>query len=55
MSNVGGSANINGILYQILGTLDKAITVGIEGAATSYDDILQARLLIEPSGGGLRR
>jgi hypothetical protein len=52
MSNVGGSANINGILYQILGTLDKAISLWFEGAVTNSDDISQARLIIEPAGGG---
>lgn len=52
MSNVGGSANINGILYQILGTLDKAMSLWIEGSVTSGDDIMQARLVVEPAGGG---
>jgi hypothetical protein len=52
MSNVGGSANINGILYQILGTLDKAVSVGITAAATISDDIVEARLIVAPAGGG---
>lgn len=52
MSNVGGSANTNGILYQILGTLDKAMSLSFEGAITSSDDIVQARLIVEPAGGG---
>lgn len=52
MSNVGGSANINGILYQILGTLDKALRLNLERTETNSDDILQARLIVEPIDGG---
>lgn len=52
VSNAGGSANINGILYQILGTLDQAMNLRLEAMVTNRDEILQARLIIEPSGGG---
>ncbi|WP_145096574.1 HEAT repeat domain-containing protein [Rosistilla carotiformis] len=52
MSNVGGSANINGILYQVLGTLDRAVNPSITYAKCTGDDITQAQLIIEPAGGG---
>jgi hypothetical protein len=52
MSNVGGSANINGILYQLLGTLDLATTFSIARAQTNSDDIVSVCVTVEPASGG---
>lgn len=52
MPQLGGSANINGILYQILGTLEWASRVQLTDANRAGEEITQARLIIEPSGGG---
>jgi hypothetical protein len=47
----GGSATINGILYQVLACLDWATELSINAAA-DQNDLSQARLIIEPAGGG---
>jgi hypothetical protein len=52
MPQPGGSANINGILYQILGTLEWASRIQLSDASREGEEISQARLIIEPSGGG---
>jgi hypothetical protein len=47
----GGSATINGVLYQVLGTLGRAVELSL--IATLADgDIASATILIEPRGGG---
>jgi hypothetical protein len=47
----GGSATINGILYQILANLWRVSEIQLE---TKLDgqDIQSARLILEPNGGG---
>jgi HEAT repeat protein len=52
MPQPGGSANINGILYQILGTLEWASRIQLSDANRAGEEITQARLIMEPSGGG---
>lgn len=52
MPQPGGSANINGILYQILGTLEWASRIQLSRASLEGQEITQAQLIIEPSGGG---
>jgi hypothetical protein len=52
MPQPGGSANINGILYQILGTLEWASRIQLSNANRAGEEISQAQLIIEPSGGG---
>jgi hypothetical protein len=51
MAQAGGSATINGILYQILGTLNWAANIHLR-AQLSGDDIEEAILVIEPCEGG---
>jgi hypothetical protein len=51
MSQPGGSANINGVLYQILGSIDWATRIHLK----KYDDNPdndEYRLTLEPEGGG---
>lgn len=51
MSQSGGSATINGILYQLLGAIDRAVNIRLQ--ATWQDgDIVDPTLVIEPVGGG---
>ncbi|MDD1752884.1 MAG: hypothetical protein LUQ38_07340 [Methanotrichaceae archaeon] len=52
MTQAGGSSNINGILYQILGTLDWAANLLLKNVEIENDDISSAFLIIEPLGGG---
>ena len=52
MTQPGGAANINGILYQILGTLDQAVTIRMQNVAARDGEIEEARLIVEPAGGG---
>jgi hypothetical protein len=51
MSQVGGSATINGILYQILGTLEWAARIHL-AIKPAGKELLEAQLIIEPEGGG---
>ena len=51
MAQAGGSATINGILYQILGTLNWAANIHLK-TQLAVDDIEEAILVIEPSKGG---
>jgi HEAT repeat protein len=51
LAQAGGSATINGILYQVLACLDWAAKLSITATAVQ-DDLAQARLIIEPAGGG---
>ena len=51
MAQAGGSATINGILYQILGTLNWAVNIYLKAQATD-DDFEEAILVIEPCEGG---
>ncbi|WP_197455748.1 NACHT domain-containing protein [Stieleria neptunia] len=52
MSSVGGSANINGILYQILGTLNQTVALRFHPTQCSGDDVVEASLIVEPADGG---
>lgn len=50
MSEPGGSATINGVLYQLLGSLDHAMTgLRCADASVANPDIT---LILEPAGGG---
>jgi hypothetical protein len=51
MSQPGGSATINGILYQILGAIHRAASIRLTATKDS-NDIVEAQLTIEPVGGG---
>jgi hypothetical protein len=51
MSQAGGSATINGILYQLLGAISRATNIRLR-AACEDGDIVEATLVIEPVGGG---
>jgi hypothetical protein len=51
MAKAGGSATANGILYQILGTLGRAVDISLR-AHVEGEDIGHAILVIEPIGGG---
>lgn len=50
--HAGGPATIRGILYQLLGTLDRALELRIQGVVGPAGKLLDARLIIEPKGGG---
>src|ERR1700686_766096 len=51
MAKPGGSATINGILFQVLGALARAAQLQVD--ATLHDETADRILLrIEPSGGG---
>jgi hypothetical protein len=52
MSQAGGSANINGILYQLLGTLGRALTAKLQLPVVDGEEIKSLRLTIEPEQGG---
>lgn len=52
MAQSGGSATIYGILYQILGSLDWAVGLRLQDAVVEDGELLQARLIVEPAGGG---
>ncbi|WP_143549329.1 hypothetical protein [Rhodopirellula bahusiensis] len=49
---MGGSANINGILYQIIGTLNETVSLHFHPAECSGDDVVEASLIMEPDSGG---
>lgn len=51
MSQAGGSATINGILYQLLGVISRAANLRFR-AAYEDGDIVEALLVIEPTRGG---
>jgi hypothetical protein len=51
MPQAGGSAAIYGILYQILANLWRASEIRLE-AKLAGQEILSARLILEPKGGG---
>lgn len=52
MAQAGGSATINGVLYQILGALQQSLSYRIVQAEIRDGDFQKVSLLIEPSGGG---
>ncbi|NOT56787.1 MAG: hypothetical protein HOP18_19485 [Deltaproteobacteria bacterium] len=51
MAQAGGSATINGILYQLLGVIYRTANLQLH-AACKDGDIVEATLVIEPVGGG---
>ena len=51
MTQLGGSATMNGVLYQLLGTAHWAGKIHLS-ASTEDGDWTDVRLVIEPSGGG---
>jgi len=51
MAMAGGSATANGILYQILGTLGRAVEISMRGQVVN-DEIKTATLVVEPPRGG---
>ncbi len=51
MTQAGGSATINGVLYQILGSIDWAVRIRLSATVES-DDFSKALLILEPAGGG---
>lgn len=51
MTTPGGSATANGILYQILGTLNWAARLSLTAVVDEHD-FTDARLVIEPADGG---
>lgn len=51
MTQPGGSATINGILYQLLGVIHRAANIRLS-ATQDGEEVVNARLIIEPTGGG---
>lgn len=51
MTQAGGSANINGVLYQILGSIDWAARIRLS-ATVEDNEFSKALLILEPAGGG---
>lgn len=51
MTQRGGSATAYGILYQLLGTLGRAVDITLRSLADGTD-VVDATLVIEPIGGG---
>jgi hypothetical protein len=48
----GGAATINGVLYQLLGTIHRAASLRVGMSSTPSGDVNGAMLVIEPLGGG---
>jgi hypothetical protein len=52
MVKPGGSANINGILYQLLRTLGEAVEIRLNNCGVEGDELEKALLIVEPVDGG---
>jgi hypothetical protein len=52
MAEPGGSAAINGFLYQILANLWQIAKIRLSDVKRRKEDIYSARLILEPKGGG---